>query len=64
MAMDYSSRANLDGLSPLHGPVPALPTIYTIYMRNANTFSHHLSSRHICSVDRPLPLPTHGHRCR
>ena len=52
-----SSRINPGGLSPPHGPVPAPPLIYKM---NSSTFSHHSPSRHICSVDLPIPSPTHG----
>jgi len=50
------------GLSPPHGPVPALLNPFTrcFYIMNLNTSSHHLSSPHIISCVRPFPSPTHG----
>jgi len=65
MAMDCSSRVSPGGLSPPLGPVPTLPSIYSInYKLNSITLSHHCSSFHICSVDLPFPSPTHGRRWR
>ena len=59
MVMDCSSPADPGGLSPPHGPVPALPTIYIIYKRKLVRLLAPPLILPQQLLRPPLPSPTH-----